>query len=60
MAGFKYYAGSHEIAQYASNTLECNNGSGIVLPKNSYLHFDNGFDGNPQDSHNPLVIRKIL
>ena len=58
MAGFKYYAGSHEIAQYASNTSECNNGSGIVLPKNSYLHFDNGFDGNPQDSHNPLVIRK--
>ena len=58
MAGFKYYAGSHEIAQYASNTVECNNGSGIVLPKNSYLHFDNGFDGNPQDSHNPLVIRK--
>ena len=58
MAGFKYYAGSHEIAQYASNTSECNNGSGIVLPKNSYLHFDNGFDGNPQDSHNALVIRK--
>ena len=58
MAGFKYYAGSHEIAQYASNTVECNNGSGIVLPKNSYLHFDNGFDGNPQDSHNALVIRK--
>ena len=58
MAGFKYYAGSHEIAQYASITSECNNGSGIVLPKNSYLHFDNGFDGNPQDSHNALVIRK--
>lgn len=57
MAGFKYYAGSHEIAQYASNTSTCNNGTGIVLPKNSYLYFDNGFD-NPQDSHNPLVIRK--
>ena len=36
---------------------ECNNGSGIVLPKNSYLYFDNGFD-NPQESHNALVIRK--
>ena len=57
MAGFKYYAGSHEIAQYASNTLECNNGAGILLPKNSYLYFDNGFN-NPQESHNPLVIRK--
>ena len=57
MAGFKYYAGSHEIAQYASNTQECNNGAGISLPKNSYLYFDNGFD-NPQDSHNALVIRK--
>ena len=44
MAGFKYYAGSHEIAQYASNTLECNNGAGILLPKNSYLYFDNGFN----------------
>ena len=31
MAGFKYYAGSHEIAQYASNTSTCNNGTGIVL-----------------------------
>ena len=57
MAGFKYYAGSHEIAQYASNTQECNNGAGISLPKNSYLYFDNGFN-NPQESHNPLVIRK--
>ena len=57
MAGFKYYAGSHEIAQYASNTSTCNNGTGIALPKNSYLYFDNGFN-NPQDSHNPLVIRK--
>ena len=57
MAGFKYYAGSHEIAQYASDTLECNNGAGILLPKNSYLYFDNGFN-NPQESHNPLVIRK--
>ena len=57
MAGFKYYAGSHEIAQYASNTQECNNGTGILLPKNSYLYFDNGFN-DPQESHNPLVIRK--
>ncbi len=57
MAGFKYYAGSHEIAQYASNTQECNNGTGISLPKNSYLYFDNGFN-DPQESHNPLVIRK--
>ena len=57
MAGFKYYAGSHEIAQYASRTQECYNGSGIALPKNSYLYFDNGFD-NPLESHNALVIRK--
>ena len=34
MAGFKYYAGSHEIAQYASRTQECYNGAGITLPKN--------------------------
>ena len=33
MSGFKYYAGSHEIAQYASNTSSCHNGTGIVLPK---------------------------
>ena len=66
MAGFKYYAGSHEIAQYAAKTAEapmsCTDG--MALPKLSYLGFDDGFDDSPtatfdtDTSHNPLVIRR--
>ena len=41
MAGFKYYAGSHEIAQFADDTSACNGGIGVALPKNSYLYYDN-------------------
>ena len=57
MAGFKYYAGSHEIAQYAVDTAACNGGVGVALPKNSYLYYDNGFM-DPSESHNPVVIRR--
>ena len=66
MAGFKYYAGSHEIAQYATKTagrpMSCS--PGMALPKLSYLGFDDGFDDGPaatyidDTSHNPLVIRR--
>ena len=57
MAGFKYYAGSHEIAQFADDTSACNGGVGVALPKNSYLYYDNGFL-EPSESHNPVVIRR--
>ena len=57
MAGFKYYAGSHEIAQFADDTSACNGGIGVALPKNSYLYYDNGFL-DPSESHNPVVIRR--
>lgn len=57
MAGFKYYAGSHEIAQFADDTSACNGGVGVALPKNSYLYYDNGFL-DPSESHNPVVIRR--
>ena len=57
MAGFKYYAGSHEIAQFADDTSACNGGIGVALPKNSYLYYDNGFL-EPSESHNPVVIRR--
>ena len=57
MAGFKYYAGSHEIAQFADDTSACNGGIGVALPKNSFLYYDNGFL-DPSESHNPVVIRR--
>ena len=57
MAGFKYYAGSHEIAQFADDTSACIGGVGVALPKNSYLYYDNGFL-DPSESHNPVVIRR--
>ena len=57
MAGFKYYAGSHEIAQFADDTSACNGGIGVTLPKNSFLYYDNGFL-DPSESHNPVVIRR--
>ena len=66
MAGFKYYAGSHEIAQYATKTagspMSCS--PGMALPKLSYLGFDDGFDDGPtatydtDTSHNPISNKK--
>ena len=62
MAGFKYFAGTHEIAKYATDTSSCT--PPMVLPKLSYLAFNDGFDqGAAVDfetdrSHNPLVIRR--
>ncbi len=57
MAGFRYYAGSQTISKFAADTtVQCPE-TGMVLPKISYLTFDNGFlDENL--SHNPVVIRK--
>ena len=63
MAGFKYYAGTHEIARFATKTSD-EMGCTMKLPKLSYLGFDDGFDDGPaatyidDTSHNPLVIRR--
>ncbi len=57
MAGFRYYAGSHAIKEFAEKTKSCN--GGVVLPKLSYFNFENGFDDESK-SHNPIVIRKKL
>ena len=56
MAGFKYYVGTHVKERFASDTSgQCD--GGILLPSISYFGFNNGFE-NPDDSHNPIVIRK--
>ena len=57
MAGFKYYAGTDQIAKFAEDTTAACGAPGIVLPKLSYLYFENGFDDSTL-SHNPIVIRK--
>tara|TARA_B100000989_G_scaffold270134_1_gene226031 strand:+ start:937 stop:1980 length:1044 start_codon:yes stop_codon:yes gene_type:complete len=57
MSGFRYYAGTHTINQFAAATDTCNDSSGITLPKMSYLSFNNGYDDRTL-SHNPVVIRK--
>ena len=57
MSGFRYYAGTHTVSQFAEDTNTCNDSAGIRLPKVSYLAFDNGFT-NKSLSHNPVVIRK--
>ena len=44
MAGFKYYAGTDQIAKFASDTTEECGAPGVTLPKLSYLYFENGFD----------------
>ena len=58
MAGFKYYAGTYEIAKYQTDTATgaCAP-DGVTLPKLSPLIFENGYD-DPELSHNPLVIRR--
>ena len=58
MAGFRYYAGTYEIEQYRIDSMDqgCTD-PGMILPKVSYLVFDNGFLLQ-EDSHNPIVIRK--
>ena len=57
MAGFRYYAGTHEIAKFSDDTKDDCPAPIILLPKVSYLEFDNGFN-KAEDSHNPVVIRK--
>jgi len=63
MSGFRYYAGTHTISKFASDTqsatgLECDAyPNGMLLSKTSYLSFDNGFT-DAGESHNPIVIRK--
>ena len=59
MSGFKYYAGQQQISDFleATNTGECAAQGGVILPKLSYLYFENGFDDS-KNSHNPVVIRK--
>ena len=57
MAGFRYYAGTHEINKFTIDS-GCT-APVLLLPKVSYLVFDNGFaPGKEDDSHNPVVIRK--
>ena len=57
MAGFKYYAGTHEIEKYRQDTaVGACNPEGVVLPKLTTLIFENGYD-DPSLSHNPLVVR---
>ena len=46
MAGFKYYAGTHEIARFATKSND-EMGCTMKLPKLSYLGFDDGFDDGP-------------
>ena len=55
MAGFRYYAGTHEINKFVADS-GCT-APVLLLPKVSYLAFDNGFI-DEEDSHNPVVIRK--
>jgi len=56
MAGFKYYVGTQVKERFALDTSgQCD--GGILLPSISYFGFNNGFE-NPDDSHNPIVIRK--
>ena len=57
MAGFKYYAGTDQIAKFAEDTTPLCGAPGVPLPKLSYLYFENGFDDSSL-SHNPIVIRK--
>jgi hypothetical protein len=58
MAGFRYYAGTYEIEQYRTDSIDQGCAApGMTLPKVSYLAFDNGFISQ-QNSHNPIVIRK--
>ena len=57
MAGFKYYAGTDQIAKFAEDTTALCGAPGVPLPKLSYLYFENGFDDSSL-SHNPIVIRK--
>ena len=63
MSGFRYYAGTHTISKFASDTKDatgtkCENyPNGMSLSKMSYLSFDNGF-ADKSLSHNPVVIRK--
>ena len=57
MAGFKYYAGTDQIAKFAEVTPALCGAPGLPLPKLSYLYFENGFDDSSL-SHNPIVIRK--
>ena len=57
MAGFKYYAGTHEIEKYKEDTaVGACAPDGVTLPSLSTLIFENGYD-DPSLSHNPLVIR---
>ena len=44
MSGFRYYAGSFEIAKFGADTTSDWRAPGIALPKLSYLVFLNGFD----------------
>ena len=57
MAGFKYYAGTDQIAKFAEDTTALCGAPGLPLPKLSYLYFEDGFDDSSL-SHNPIVIRK--
>ena len=57
MAGFKYYAGTHEIEKYRQDTaVGACAPEGVILPNLTNLLFENGYD-DPSLSHNPLVIR---
>ena len=57
MAGFKYYAGTHEIEKYQQDTaVGACAPDGVTLPSLSTLIFENGYD-DPSLSHNPLVVR---
>ena len=57
MAGFRYYAGTQTISKFAADTTDECGGTGMTLPKISYLAFNNGFTDESL-SHNPIVIRK--
>ena len=64
MSGFRYYAGSFEIAKYGADTTASCSAPGINLPKLSYLIFQDGTDQGSgvtfedDQNHNPIVIRK--
>ena len=64
MSGFRYYAGSFEISKYGNDTTSTCSAPGMVLPKLSYLVFQDGFDQganidfDDDRSHNPIVIRR--
>ena len=57
MSGFRYYAGTQTISKFAADTTDECGGTGMTLPKISYLSFNNGFTDESL-SHNPIVIRK--